>query len=101
MADINENNEQNGSVVQQGNTLIMFRMISSDTVEFHCFNADSPKNLVKNVEEVLRMFRQLEIKFAETPYTNPQVSDLFKQVSDEFEIKITKTPDGFSAKVRL
>jgi hypothetical protein len=100
-ADINENNRQKGSVVQQGNTLVMFRMVTPDTVEFHCFNADSPQNLIRNVEAVLRMFKKIGIAFAETPYANPKVSELFKQISNEFSVEIEEIPDGFLAKVRL
>jgi hypothetical protein len=98
---INENTEQNGGIVQQGDTLVMFRLSAPKTVEFHCFNADTPQNLVKNLEVVLRMFKKLNLKMATTPYENPKINELFKLLPKEFKVQIVKTRDGFVAEVKL
>ena len=45
--------ENNGaSVIQEGNTLMMYFPINETHAEFHCFNADTPENLVKNVSKL-------------------------------------------------
>jgi len=100
-AEINDNNSKNGGVIQQGNTLVMFRLSAPKTMEFHCFNADTPQNLVKNLEMVLRVFKKLGVAVAQTPYKNPKINDLFAQLSKEFKVEIKKIPGGFSAEVRL
>jgi hypothetical protein len=100
-ATINAYTRKNGGVIQQGNTLVMFRLSAPQTMEFHCFNADTPQGLVKNLEVVLRMFKKLGAKMAQTPYKNPKINDLFKQLSKEFKVAIKQIPSGFSAEVRL
>lgn len=100
-AEINDNIKKNGGLVQQGDTLVTFRLAAPQTIEFHCFNADTPQNLIKNVETVLRMFKKLGAKMAHTPYANPKINDLFGQISKEFKVQIKQIPGGFSAEVRL
>jgi hypothetical protein len=100
-AVINDNTRRHGGVLQQGNTLVMFRISAPKIMEFHCFNADTPQNLVKNLKVILRVFKKLGVKMAHTPYENPKINDLVKQLSPEFKVAIKQIPGGFSAEVRL
>ena len=100
---INEQLRNNGDLVQSGNTLIVFSNSDGDSdVEFHCFNADTPPNLAANVVKFFDMAKRLGYKTATTPYSNPKVSELFKQfLPKKYKLEIKKKKDQFEAKVRL
>jgi hypothetical protein len=102
-AVINEQLRQDGHLVQQGDTLIVFANADEDDdVEYHCFNADTPENLATNVMKFFEMAKKLGYATATTPYQNPKISELFTTlVSPSYKVDIKKTSDGFEAKVRL
>jgi hypothetical protein len=58
-AEINNELRNKGQIVQQGNTLVVFRTAKPDTAEYHCFNADTPENLVKNVMAVWKLLEKM------------------------------------------
>jgi hypothetical protein len=103
MAIINEELRGNSQLVQQGNTLILFGNAGGvGNAEFHCFNADTPENLAKNVLKFLEMLQKLGYKTASTPYENAKISDLFKAfIAPKHEVKIDKKDGRYVAKVRL
>jgi hypothetical protein len=100
---INEQLRNKGDLVQSGNTLIVFSNSDGDSdVEFHCFNADTPPNLARNVIKFFEMAKKMGYKTATTPYSNPKVSELFKQLlPKEYKLDIRRKGDQFEAKVRL
>lgn len=102
-AVINEQLRQKGHIIQQGDTLIVFSNSDGDKdVEYHCFNADTPENLTENVMKFFEMAKKLGYETATTPYKNPKVSELLKAyVAKRYDVRITKTSDGFEAKARL
>jgi hypothetical protein len=83
---INSYAEIGGHLVQQGNTLIMFRTKRGTTADFHCFNADTPANLVQNVKTFYELLRKLGYTEAETPYDNEKINPLIMQTSDKVEV---------------
>jgi len=103
MAIINEELRGNSKLVQQGNTLILFGNAGGvGNAEFHCFNADTPENLAKNVLKFFEMLQKLGYKTASTPYENAKISDLFKAfIAPKHEVKIDKKDGRYVAKVRL
>ena len=102
-AMINEQLRNKGDLVQSGNTLIVFSNSDGDAdVEYHCFNADTPPNLAKNVMKFFEMAKKLGYKTATTPYENPKVSDLFTQiVAKTYKVDIKRKDGAYEAKVRL
>ena len=102
-AIINDQLRQKAHLVQQGDTLILFsNSDGDDDVEDHCFNADTPQNLAANVVAFFGMAKKLGYKTATTPYDNPKISDLFKQlVPKEFQVEIKRKGGGFEATARL
>jgi hypothetical protein len=102
-AEINKQLRNQGHIVQQGNTLIVFANSDKDSdVEFHCFNADTPPNLAANVIKFLEMAAKLGYKTATTPYDNPKVSELFKQfLPKKYKLDIKRVGDQYEAKVSL
>lgn len=102
-AEINDFLRQRGHIVQQGDTLIMFRGAKSEKdVEYHCFNADTPQGLAENVMKFFIMAEKLGYKTATTPYENPKISELFKRfVAPKYDVDIKTTDAGYEAKVRL
>jgi hypothetical protein len=103
MAIINEELRGNSKLVQQGNTLILFGNAGGvGNAEFHCFNADTPENLAKNVLKFFEMLQKLGYKTSSTPYENAKISDLFKAfIAPKHEVKIDKKDGRYVAKVRL
>ena len=90
------------SVIQEGNTLIMYHPNGEANAEFHCFNADTPPNLAANVVKFFEMAKKLGYRTATTPYNNPKVSELFKQfLPKKYKLEIKKKKGQFEAKVRL
>ena len=102
-AIINDQLRQKAHLVQQGDTLILFsNSDGDDDVEYHCFNADTPQNLAANVVAFFGMAKKIGYKTATTPYDNPKISDLFKQlVPKEFQVEIKRKGGGFEATARL
>jgi len=100
-AEINQELRQKGQVIQQGDTLIVFRSTKHGVVEYHCFNADTPENLAKNVLSVWGMFKKLGFKTAVTPYQNPKISELFKQFSKPYKTEIKTKGDVITATTNL
>ena len=103
MAIINEELRGNSHLVQQGDTLIIFKNAGGvGNAEFHCFNADTPENLAKNVLKFFEMLQKLGYKTASTPYENPKISDLFNTlIAPKHKVKIDKKDGRYVAKVRL
>ena len=101
---INEQLRENkAEIVQSGNTLIVFSNSDGDAdVEYHCFNADTPPNLAKNVMKFFEMAKKLGYKTATTPYENPKISDLFTQiVAKQYKVDIKRKDGHYEAKARL
>jgi len=89
-------------VVREGETLMIFKSTEKDRAEFHCFNADSAANLVKNVMALFVLLRKLGYTYAETPYDNPRVSELIQQTVSAEQVSIKPTSDGrYLAEVTL
>ena len=99
---INQEIKVGAYVVREGETLILFKSTKKDRAEFHCFNADSAANLVKNVIGFFTLLRKLGYTYAETPYDNPRVSELIQQTVPAGRVRIEPTPDGrYLAEVTL
>ena len=78
----------------------MFRTERGTTADFHCFNADTPENLVQNVKTFYELLRKLGYTKAQTPYDNEKNNSLIMQTSDK--VKITEGKEHkFLAKVVL
>jgi hypothetical protein len=103
VAQINhEINNEGARLVQEGNTLIIFKTKEDGSCEFHCFNADTPENLAKNVVTFLTLAKKLGYPSASTPYKNPAVSHLIKKFfTGKFDFEINHTEDGYVAEVTL
>ena len=100
---INEQLRNKGDLVQSGNTLIVFsNSDGDDDVEYHCFNADTPPNLAVNVMKFFEMAKKLGYKTATTPYENPKISELFKQIiAKTYKVDIKSKDGHYEAKVSL
>jgi len=103
VAQINhEINNEGARLVQEGDTLIIFKTKEDGSCEFHCFNADTPDNLAKNVVTFLTLAKKLGYQSASTPYKNPAVSHLIKKFfTGKFNFEINHTEDGYVAEVTL
>jgi hypothetical protein len=103
MAIINDQLRGNSHLVQQGNTLIIFKNAGGiGNAEFHTFNADTPENLAQNVLKFFEMLKKLGYKTASAPYENPKISGLFEKfVAPKYKVNIDKQKGQYVAKVRL
>lgn len=100
-AEINRNIRGGGQVVQQGDTLIAFIAKEKGVVEYHCFNADTPENLAKNVLAFWGMLRKAGAHKAVTPYQNPKISDLLRHFCKPYKVGIQRKGDVFIATTDL
>lgn len=100
-AFINEEIQEGGDIVQQGNVLIVFRAVEPGVVEHHSFNADTAQNLIKANVSLWEMLKKAGAKIARTSYDNPKINDLFNTVRNNFNISITEIDGRFTAEVRL
>jgi hypothetical protein len=101
MADINDELRKGGSIVRQGNVLIVFRALKPGVIEHHSFSADTPQNLRAANIALWKMLKKAGAKTAQTSYENPKINELLKSAMGEFNIKITKAGDRYTAKVTL
>ena len=81
---------QNASIVRAGDTLILYLKVSNGHAEFHCFNADTAENLVKNVSNFYNVLRKKGFKTAETDYDNPKINDLIIRTISPKNVTIGK-----------
>lgn len=82
--------KRGASVIQEGNTLMMYHPISESHAEFHCFNADAPENLVKNVSKLYVVLKKEGFKTAETSYDNPKINDLIVRTTNPENVNISQ-----------
>jgi hypothetical protein len=101
MADINTELRKGGSIVQEGDVLILYRAVEPGVVEYIIFNADTPTNLVKANKVLWRMLKKAGAKIARAQYKNPKISALFESLMSDFDIFITEENGIFTAEVRL
>lgn len=100
-AQINAEIRQGGQVVMQGDTLIVFRPTGKGVVEYHCFNADTPENLARNVMTFWGMLAKMGVTVAVTPYENPKITELFRSFGSAYKTDIVKDGDQFIATTHL
>jgi hypothetical protein len=100
-AEINNELRQGGSIIQEGDVLIVYRTVEPGVVDHHSFNADTPKNLSDANKALWRMLKKAGTKTARTRYQNPKISALLEAAIPEFDISITKENGVFTAEVRL
>lgn len=81
--------DQNASLAREGDTLILYLEVSDGHAEFHCFNADTADNLVKNVSNFYDVLRKKGFKTAETDYDNPKINDLIVHTTSPENVTIT------------
>lgn len=87
-------------------TLIIWKPIGAvgEGIEFHCYNAANGKTLAETVVNFLNERRNDGYKWAETPYANPRITELFQQYFSQDVLSIIETgPNtmGLLAQVRL
>lgn len=99
-ADINDDLRKGGSIVQEGNVLMVYRPIEPGVIEFHTFNAGTPVELVKALEKLGEVLKKAGAKKAITRYTNPKITQLFSSFNPE-NATVTEKDGTFTAEVRL
>jgi hypothetical protein len=78
---------KNGKSLEQvGNTLYIQKQIAPDVMEFHCANADSKANFIKNGTEYLRKLQSKKFKKAYTTYDDIRCEDFLKGFGFPYEI---------------
>ena len=100
-AQINAEIRDGGQLVRQGDTLIVFKPLKNKTAEYHCFNADTPENLAKNVLAFWSMLIQLGFETARTSYENPKITELFRSFGRDYTVDIKKRDGHFLATTDL
>jgi hypothetical protein len=81
---------KNASLVREGDTLILYLEIRDGHADFHCFNADTADNLVKNVSNFYNVLREEGFETAETSYDNPKINSLIVRTTNPENVKISQ-----------
>lgn len=91
------------SLSRFNNTAIIHKNLGAlgEGVEFHCYNAESGEQLAQNVLAFLDQCRSQGQAWAETPYQNKRITELFQQHIAADCLTIAETPTGYLATVRL
>jgi hypothetical protein len=100
---INQEIHSGAQLVQENDTLVLFKSVKDDKAEFHTFNAGSAADLAKNVKLFLQMLKKMGYKAACTDYDNPLISKLFMTYIDPvYKVNITENkPNGYHVEVTL
>lgn len=85
------------------NTVIIHKPTGAvgEGVEFHCYNAEPGTQLAQNVLTFLAQCREQGSAWAETPYQNKRITELFQQHIPATDLTIAEIPAGYLATVRL
>jgi hypothetical protein len=79
--------KQDKTLEQVGNTLYIQKQVAPDVMEFHCANADSKANFIKNGAEYLQKLQNQNYKKAYTTYDDPRCEDFLKGFGFPYEIQ--------------
>lgn len=84
-------------------TIIIHKFIGAtgEGIEFHCYNAGNSTELTEAVLKFLSWAEGSGSQWAQTPYQNPKINQLFKQAITPEQLSIIDTPTGFEATIRL
>lgn len=84
-------------------TIIIHKFIGAqgEGIEFHCYNAGSAAELTEAVLKFLSWAEGAGSTWAETPYQNPRITQLFRAAIEPEQLSIIDTPTGFEATIRL
>jgi len=95
--------EAGAHLLQQGDTLMLFKTGKDQKAEFHTFNAASAADLAKNGLIFFQVLKKLKYKGAYSDYENPLISKLFMTYIDPvYKVDITETkPKGYHVEVTL
>jgi hypothetical protein len=100
-AKINDAIRLGGGVFKEGAALLYYIPREAGVVEFHTFNANAPKDLIKLIRTFAETLKQADAKTMFTTYSNEQISKLFQKYGADFDIDITKKGSTYTAKVSL
>jgi hypothetical protein len=101
MGQLNAAVKQGWKVMQQGDTLIIFKKTKGTEAEFHTFNAARSAQLVENVIKLFALLKKVGFTTAFTTYSNPKISSLFESAKDRVNTTITNEGGSFKAQVEL
>ena len=79
---------EDAALVREGDTLILYLEVRDGHADFHCFNADTADNLVKNVSKFYDVLRKEGFKTAETSYDNQKINNLIVRTTNPENVKI-------------
>lgn len=95
---INAEIASGAQVMQQDNTLIVFKSTEKTTVMFYLFSLDDVNRIGEILTTVFDIFKQMQYEIAETHYDVPALNRMYMDGGAE----VTQDPEGgFRAKVRL
>lgn len=95
---INAEIEAGAQVMQQDNTLIVFKSTQKTTVMFYLFSLDDVNRIGEILTVVFDIFKKMQYEIAETHYDVPALNRVYVAGGAE----VTQDPEGgFRAKVRL
>lgn len=84
-------------VLRSGNTLAWIELLPNDSARVDTFNADTPKNYVKNLREFAKALDKAGFKSAIVETPNPKIMEVVKGLG--YPVKVETTQDKSGATV--
>lgn len=69
-----------GTLMQEGDTVLLLQFISQDAAEVHLFTADKPLALAKALVKIIKAIRQTNLDVVYGKADSPEILQLLRQV---------------------
>lgn len=81
-------------VLRSGNTLAWLELLPNDAVRVDTFNADTPKNYIKNLREFAKALDKAGFKSAILETPNPKIIEVVKGLGYPVKVEANKNKAG-------
>lgn len=81
-------------VLRSGNTLAWIELLPNDAARVDTFNADTPKNYVKNLREFAKALDKAGFKSAIVETPNPKIIEVVKGLGYPVKVETTQDKSG-------
>ena len=85
--------------MRESETVIIFKYLDEESVEFHIFTVDQPMALANAMSKMYEAFRSSKIKYGESTTDNPAIIKLAQRVG--IPIQAHKLGDRYQVEIEV
>jgi hypothetical protein len=101
ITDINDVLRTGGDIIQQGNTLIVYRAVEPGVVEHYSFSAEPLESVLEANIAFWKMMKKAGASTVRTAYEDPQIKTLLDLADLSFEISVEEQDGDYVVEVGL